>query len=175
MLSLSVSLALLESPSGAGQPSWLSPWMQQPEFIYPIGFGVLMLLILAFIKLRDLPSRLRARGKSTLDPVQLEELMLGATPHILDIRSEQEFRDERGHIRYAVNIPFDQLRKRLDELDTSHPRPIVLVDENDVLSHQAFPMVAAQGHTWLYVLRGGMKAWRRAKLPTYVVQGKPGH
>jgi 3-mercaptopyruvate sulfurtransferase SseA len=72
-----------------------------------------------------------------------------------------------------VNIPFAQLQKRLDELDTSHPRPIVLVDENDVLSHQAFPMLAARGHTWVYVLKGGMRGWRRAKLPTYVFQGKP--
>ncbi len=159
-----MSLSLLE-------PSWLDPWMRHPAFLYPIGFGLLMLLCIAFLQFRDLPSRRRARGKSTLDPGQLEELMLGTPPAILDLRSEEAYRGKHGHIRYAVNIPFSQLQQRLDELDTSHPRPIVLVDENDVLSHQAFPLVAARGHTWIYVLRGGMKAWRRARLPTYGFQG----
>lgn len=175
MTSLSVCMALLGPPSRASQSSWLEPWMNRPEFLYPIGFGLLLLLIVIILKARDLPSRLRARGKSTLDPVQLEELMGGTPPNILDIRAEPEFRGEHGHIRGAVNIPFAQLQKRLDELDTSHPRPIVLVDENDILSHQAFPLLEARGHTWIYVLRGGMKAWRRAKMPTYVIQGKPKH
>jgi len=173
MTSLPVCLALIGSAVSASRPYWLEPWLNRPEFLIPIGFGVLLLLIVVIIKARDLPSRLRARGKSTMDPEQLEELMIGTPPNILDIRTEPEFRGERGHIRGAVNIPFSQLEKRLDELDTSHPRPIVLVDENDVLSHLAFPLVAARGHSWLYVLRGGMKAWRRAKLPTYVIQGKP--
>jgi len=170
-----VTLALLKPPSGAPQKSWLWPWLDRPEFLYPIGFGLLMLLAVVGIKAREWPSRWRARGRSTLDPVQVEELLLGTPPHILDLREQEEYRGEKGHIRNAVNIPFRELQRRLDELDTSHPRPIVLVDENDVLSHQAFPLVASRGHTWLYVLRGGMKAWRRAKMPTYVFQHKAKH
>lgn len=175
MLSLPVSLALFEPPPGASQSSWLDPWMNRPEFLIPIGFGILLLLVVFYLKARDWPSRWRARGKSTLDTTQLEELVIGSPPQIVDLRSEQEFRGVRGHIRNAVNIPFSQLQQRLGELNTKNPRPIVLVDESDVLSHLAFPMLAARGYTWLYVLRGGMKAWRRAKLPTYVAQGKPGH
>lgn len=170
MTSPSVLSALLEPPPAAPPESWADPWISRSEFLYPVGFGILMLLAVACVKARDLPSWWRARGRSTLDPGQLEELMHGTPPNILDVRSEGEFRGQHGHIRSAVNIPFAQLQQRLDELDTSHPRPIVLVDESDVLSHQAFPLVAAQGHRWLYVLRGGMRAWRRAKLPTYVSQ-----
>ena len=80
-----MSLSLLE-------PSWLDPWMRHPAFLYPIGFGLLMLLCIAFLQFRDLPSRRRARGKSTLDPGQLEELMLGTPPAILDLRSEEAYR-----------------------------------------------------------------------------------
>lgn len=170
-----VTLALLKPSAAAPRPSWLDPWLDRPEVLYPIGFGLLMLLAVLAIKARDLPSRWRARGRNTLDPVQLEELLLGTPPHILDLREQQEYRGEHGHIRNAVNIPFPELQRRLDELDTSHPRPIVLVDENDVISHQAYPMLASRGHTWLYVLRGGMKAWRRAKMPTYVFQHKAKH
>ena len=132
-----------------------------------------MLLAVLILKARDWPSQWRARGRNTLDPGQLEELMLGATPTILDVRAEAAFRGRLGHIRSAVNIPLDHLARRLDELDTSHPRPIVLVDESDLLSHQAYPLVAARGHTWIYVLKGGMKAWHRAKLPTYRIQENP--
>ncbi len=170
-----VTLALLKPSSMAPQKSWLAPWLDRPEFLYPIGFGFVMLLAVIVIKAREWPSRWRARGRSTLDPVQLEELMLGSPPHILDLRAQEEYRGERGHIRNAVNIPFAELQKRLDELDTSHPRPIVLVDENDELSHLVFPVLTNRGHTWLYVLRGGMRAWRRAKMPTYVFQHKTKH
>ncbi len=175
MPSLPVFAALLQPASSAEGSTWLPLWMSQPGFLYPVAFGLLMLLGVVLIKadLPGLPSRLRSRGKSTLDPGQLEELMLGTPPNILDLRGEPEFRGRHGHIRSAVNIPFPQLEARLDELDTSHPRPIVLVDETDVLSHQALPLVTARGHSWVYVLRGGMKAWRRAKLPTYPYLGKP--
>jgi rhodanese-related sulfurtransferase len=175
MMSLSAFLALSEPAAGGPQSYWLDPWLKRPEFLYPIGFGVIMLLVVLGLKAREWPSQWRARGRKTLDPQQLEELMLGTTPNILDIRSEQEFRSHHGHIRSAVNIPFAQLQRRLDELDTSHPRPIVLVDESDVLSHEAFPLVASRGHQWLYVLKGGMRAWRRAKMPTYVFQEKGRH
>ncbi len=175
MTHASVTLALLEPPPTGSSGSWFDPWLNSPEYFYPITFGLLMLLLVLAVKAREWPSQWRARGRSTLDPVQLEELMLGAPPHILDLRTQEEYRGERGHIRNSVNIPFPELQKRLDELDTSHPRPIVLVDENDVLSHLAFPLLTNRGHTWLYVLRGGMRAWRRAKLPTYVFQQKPRH
>ena len=175
MMHTLVTVALLEFRPARADGSWLAPWLDRPEFLYPIAFGLLMLLIVVGIKAREWPSRWRARGRATLDPLQVEELLLGAPPHILDIRDQQTYQGPQGHIRNAVNIPFHELEQRLDELDTSHPRSIVLVDESDVLSHQAFPMVAARGHAWLYVLRGGMRAWRRAKLPTYVFQAKPKH
>jgi 3-mercaptopyruvate sulfurtransferase SseA len=138
-----------------------------PAWMYVGGASVLLLLIVLILKLQSLPSTLRARNKSTLDPTQLEELMIGTPPQIVDLRPETEYLGEKGHIRGAVNIPFSEFQKRVDELDTSHPRPIVLVDESDVLSHQLMPVLEARGHRWIYVLKGGFKAWRRAKYPVY--------
>lgn len=174
MTSFPVCLALLEPLPKATSKSWVDPWKDQPLFLGILVIGVLLLLVVLGLKCQELPSRWRARGKTTLDPLQLEELMLGDPPQIIDLRTEQDFMGEQGHLRSAVNIPFNKLQKRLHELDTSHPRPIVLVDENDVLSHLAFPILAAQGHRWLYVLRGGMKGWHRARLPVYGAhKGKP--
>jgi rhodanese-related sulfurtransferase len=137
------------------------------------GASLLLILIALYLKLRDLPSNLRARKKSTLDPTQLEELMIGTPPQIVDLRPKEAYLGEKGHIRGAVNIPYTEFQKRIDELDTSHPRPIVLVDESDALSHQALPFLEERGHRWIYVLKGGFKAWRRAKFPVYSTPGEP--
>ena len=152
-----------------------NPIYLRPEFLIPIGFGVFMLLVALIMKARDIASWYRARGKRTLDPIQLEELLVGAPPQIVDLRPREDYIGPKGHIRNAVSLPFSELQKRLDELDTSHPRPIVLVDETDQFSHLALPVLAARGHQWIYVLRGGMRAWRRAKMPVYVFQEQPKH
>lgn len=152
-----------------------NPIYLKREFLIPIGFGVFMLLVALILKARDIPSWYRARGQRTLDPEQLEELMIGSPPQIIDLRTRHEYTGPKGHIRSAVSLPISDLEKRLDELDTRHPRPIVLVDESDKLSHQALATLAARGHQWIYVLKGGMRAWRRAKLPVYVFEEKQNH
>jgi 3-mercaptopyruvate sulfurtransferase SseA len=152
---------------------WTSYVTGMRAWTIPAGLSLLLLLIILFIKLRNLPSSLRARNKSTLDPTQLEELMVGTPPQIVDLRSPEVYLGEKGHIRGSVNIPFDEFQKRIDELDTSHPRPIVLVDDNDALSHQVMPILEARGHRWIYVLKGGFRAWRREKYPVYFSGREP--
>jgi rhodanese-related sulfurtransferase len=150
---------------------WLSYFEKQPLWAIPAGVSLLLLLIVLLLKLRSLPSSLRAIHKSTLDPTQLEELMIGTPPQIVDLRPEEAYLGEKGHIRGAVNIPFKEFKRRIDELDTSHPRPIVLVDESDALSHEVMPILIERGHQWIYVLKGGFRAWRREKFPVYAAQG----
>ena len=152
-------------------PDWLTYVTKVHPWAIPVGVSSLLILIALGLKLRSLPSNLRARNKSTLDPTQLEELMIGTPPQIVDLRSKDAYQGEQGHIRGALNIPFSEFRKRIAELDTSHPRPIVLVDENDQLAHQAMPLLEERGHRWIYVLKGGFRAWRRDKYPVYFAQG----
>lgn len=161
-------IALQAAGAPAGWPSWLPPPTPGNLVIWAC---VLVLLALVFLKLRGLPSHLRARDKSTLDPVQMEALMIGTPPQIVDLRPREEYMGEDGHIRGALNIPFGEFKERIGELDTSHPRPIVLVDESDKLSHQVMPLLEARGHRWLYVLKGGYRAWKKAKFPTYSTPG----
>ncbi|MDP2876042.1 MAG: rhodanese-like domain-containing protein, partial [Holophaga sp.] len=94
---------------------------------------------------------------------------------VVDLRTRQEFSGPKGHIRSAINLPMSELVKRMDELDTSHPRAFLLVDETDKIAHEAVSLLSARGHQWVYVLKGGMRAWRRAKLPVYVIHGKSHH
>jgi len=55
--------------------------------------------------------------KSTLEPVRIDELlskMESSNIILLDVRPEQEFK--AGHIPDAINIPIDQLAKRINKL-----------------------------------------------------------
>ena len=58
--------------------------------------------------------------KSNLEPVRMDELltkMKSSNIILLDVRPEHEFRT--GHIPDAINIPIDQLAKRISELKKS--------------------------------------------------------
>lgn len=164
-------LAVFPSAVLASQEEILAWAKKSPELAVPLTLTGLALLALALIRLRRLPVDLRARKSPTLDPTQLEDLMLGNPPQIIDLREQREFRGERGHIRGSVNIPYRELPARVRELETSPPRPIVLVDETDALSHRAMPLLTSEGHRWIYVLKGGLHAWRQRKLPIYKAQG----
>lgn len=154
--------------------SLIEAWRRHPEGAYALAFGAAMLLVVLLLRLRDYPARRRAKKLGgALDCTQLEELMLGNPPQIVDLRDPAAYHGPKGHLRGALNIPFAELAKRLHELDTSHPRPIVLVDETDTAAYQAADLLKARGHRWVYVLMGGLKAWRRARLPLYHALGQP--
>lgn len=172
MLTTAESLLRIALLGQESSSKWLSRVTNPSPWDLVIAACGLIILVVLLMKLRTIPSNLRARNKSTLDPTQLEELMIGTPPQIVDLRPKEDYLGEKGHIRGAVNIPFGEFKKRIDELDTSHPRPIVLVDENDVLSHEAMPLLEERGHRWIYVLKGGFKAWRRAKYPVYTAQSE---
>lgn len=133
----------------------------------PLAIAALAVLAMLILRLTRLPSDLRARKQPTLDPDQVDGLMMGDPPQVIDLRAREAFYSKEGHLRGAVSMPASEFEARIQELDTSHPRPIVLVDESDKFSHLFVPLLVARGHQWVYVLRGGMRAWRRAKLPLY--------
>lgn len=171
MSAYSLSRAALQAQEPSqGFGTWFA---NLPPWAIPAGLSAILILAVFYLKLRTIPSAIRARHKSTLDPIQLEELMIGTPPQIVDLRPKEEYEGKKGHIRGALNIPYTEFRKRIDELDTSHPRPIVLVDETDKLSHEVMPLLEKQGHRWLYVLKGGFRAWRASKYPVYFTPQPP--
>jgi len=157
--------APLDTPFGL---DYEALWREYSGWIILIGFLVLIVLIGGVQWLRDLPSNRRAKkGGPTLDPRQVEELMSGSGPLIMDLRSPRTFMSKPGHIRGSVNIPMAILAREIDRFDPAEKRPVVLVDDSDELSHRAFLLLKAKGFGWVYVLKGGMKAWKRDGLPMY--------
>jgi rhodanese-related sulfurtransferase len=96
-----------------------------------------------------------------LSAVELsEKLKFGKHPLVLDVRQPEEFR--QMHISGAKLIPLGELYKRMKELPQG--REIVCVCASGSRSSSAAKTLAKEGFT-VFDMKGGMHAWRQAKLP----------
>jgi rhodanese-related sulfurtransferase len=103
-----------------------------------------------------------------ISPEQLVTLLEQPAPHaLLDVRERAAF--ERGHIYRATPLPRRLLELRLPTLVTAPATLIVLCDDDGSLGALAAPTLAEMGYSEVFVLTGGLAAWRRAGHP--VVQG----
>ncbi|MBD3670994.1 MAG: VTT domain-containing protein [Gammaproteobacteria bacterium] len=127
--------------------------------------GLLALALLAVVAfLPRLIGRLREGPK--MDPVELLEwLRTENPPLVLDVRTAEEFSGELGHIKGAVNIPVQELKSRLHELNDYVERPIAIVCRTDVRSAKAAIMLAKEGFAKTHVIRDGMTAWNQHGYP----------
>jgi rhodanese-related sulfurtransferase len=144
-------------------PANLEGWMKEYPYLPGVLFASFCLLILFFVVLPRIGSWRRGKGRPILDPVQVEELVAGSGALVVDLRDAKAFRT--GHIRGCLHVPFEELDNRFATPDPKARRALVLVDETDELSHRAFDLLTRRGFNWLYVMKGGMRAWRRASRP----------
>lgn len=81
---------------------------------------------------------------------------------VLDIREHKEY--SAGHIANALNIPYSKLATRLDELNKSKEKPIILVCKSGQTVGMAGKMLKEKGFNALR-LQGGMLEWQNQNLP----------
>jgi rhodanese-related sulfurtransferase len=141
----------------------LKGWMEAYPFLPGLVFAALCLVLLFAVALPRLRSWLRGKGRPVLDPLQVEELLQGPGVLLVDLREDEAFR--QGHIRGCLHVPFGELTRRFAAPDPQAKRALVLVDETDALSHRALRLLMARGFEWVYVLQGGMRAWRSESRP----------
>ncbi len=83
---------------------------------------------------------------------------------VLDVREPSEF--ATGVIPGAILIPLAQVEKRVAELDGFKDQPMYVICGSGGRSAQAIKVLASKyGFTQLHNVKGGMSAWRKAKLP----------
>ena len=102
-------------------------------------------------------------GSADVSPAEAVQLINRENALVLDVRNEAEFAG--GHIADARNIPLAQLPERINELRKYQQKPIVVNCQGGVRSGSACAQLKKAGFTRLYNLRGGMNAWKQAKLP----------
>ena len=84
---------------------------------------------------------------------EVADLPRDGSAQLIDIRTPAEF--ERGALPGFRNIPLDELRKRLDELDPA--LPVRLVCQSGLRSYVAARMLAGHGFADVSHLAGGLR------------------
>ena len=141
--------------------------------LYRLADGPILSLLAA---LRSYAERNRAEvGKivsdyfnrlDELEPVSRKDLaqrLKAKAAVVLDVRPEDEF--ALGHVRGALNIPMDQLKRRLAELPKGHEIVAYCRGPYCVLSFEAVAMLRKQGYL-VRRLEDGFPEWKAAGLAT---------
>jgi uncharacterized membrane protein YdjX (TVP38/TMEM64 family)/rhodanese-related sulfurtransferase/sulfur relay (sulfurtransferase) complex TusBCD TusD component (DsrE family) len=133
--------------------------------------GLLALALLSVVAfLPSLIKRLRgapatAEGKlSSADLKQRLERRDDIT--VLDVRPAKDYAGELGHIAGSLNIPIDELPKRLPELNPYRDRPLAVVCRTNKMSGKAVQLLRETGFKQALLVDDGMVGWQRQ-------QGKP--
>ena len=82
---------------------------------------------------------------------------------LIDVRTPEEFQE--GHIPNSKNINLfdDDFEKRLLKYNKS--KPIFVYCEVGGRSGEAAALLSKSGYSNVYDLKGGMRAWKKEKLP----------
>ena len=82
---------------------------------------------------------------------------------LLDVRETGEFTGAK--LPNAVHIPLSQLKDRVGEIAKMTSRPVVVYDALGRRARAAGSILANAGFASIYMLGGGLKAWKDAGLP----------
>ncbi len=108
-----------------------------------------------FVAENILQGRLSVFYWNELDRVNPEDILL-------DVRTQKEF--ESGHIDNAVNIPVDEIRARLNELDTS--KTIYIYCQAGLRGYLAQRILKQNEFDKVFNLSGGYQLWKACERET---------
>lgn len=103
----------------------------------------------------------KRRWGPEVDNRSATELINHKNAQIVDLRAPADFKKEC--IARSVNIPADRIQNELGKLDKT--RPVLLVDDDGRRSRMASPLLRGTGFKEVFILAGGLNAWRTAKRP----------
>jgi glyoxylase-like metal-dependent hydrolase (beta-lactamase superfamily II)/rhodanese-related sulfurtransferase len=101
-----------------------------------------------------------------LTAAELRDRIAGSNaPLLIDVREENEYRGELGHIAGAQLITLKELPERIGELGDAKGRDIVAICRVGVRSATAAAILTGLGFEHVWNLKGGMLEWKDARLP----------
>lgn len=128
--------------------------------------GLLALALLAAVAfLPRLIGKIR-KGPMIDVPELKQRLDAGEDVLVLDVRPEDGFNGELGHVPGCTHIPLDELEQRIHELDDYQEKPIVTICRTDRMSATAAQLLAQKGFADVHVARMGMTDWNKQGYPT---------
>ncbi len=106
---------------------------------------------------------LQRRG-AKLSQLQATQLINQGKSLILDVRSAEEF--AAGHLQNAKHIPLPELNTRLKEIEKSKTSTVITVCEHGKRASSAAALLTKAGFDQVFILDGGVAAWKSQGLPT---------
>ena len=104
-------------------------------------------------------------GANQVSAVQLPQLINQENAVVVDVCQPEEFR--KGHIPAAINIPVDQIKEQLGQLEKfrKKDRPIVLSCRSGQRASRAATVLRKNEFKRVYTLSGGLAAGEKENLP----------
>ncbi|MGH6612375.1 MAG: rhodanese-like domain-containing protein [Burkholderiaceae bacterium] len=108
--------------------------------------------------------RSRTSGPA-LTTLQVTQLINSKNATVVDIRPPEEF--AKGSLPNARNLPADTVKDRAGELKKQLKKdgPVIVVCANGKSAGAAAAQLRSSGFNEVFVLGGGLAAWREAGLP----------
>jgi len=89
---------------------------------------------------------------------ELKQLLADNGTFLVDVRTQDDYQ-QKGHIDQAINIPLEELNKRLSEVPADEL--ISIICTTDRRSAKAASLLIKNGYKNVRVVEGGMTAWNK--------------
>ncbi len=132
--------------------------MELINFLIERYYLSLPLLIIIFLLIYSSSTK----GGKKISQQFLISLANNENAFIVDLRNSELF--NQGHITGSINIPFNNLSKRFNEIPEDS-KSIVLVCDMGNVSPNAGELLKKEGFKDLLILRGGVNEWKLQNLP----------
>lgn len=128
--------------------------------------GLLALALLGLVAfLPSLIKRLRGTSTAAEGKISSTDLRQRLERHdditVLDVRPTKDYTGELGHITGSLNIPIDELPKRLSELESRRELPIAVICRTNRMSGKAVQLLRETGFKQALLVDDGMVGWQR--------------
>ena len=125
-----------------------------------LRFKIIMPLIL-FFAMATLAAGIDSTAKNVTVNDFKKEVKANKSIIILDVRMQGELTGPLGKISGSINIPLQELEKRVGELDKYKNKDIYVISRSGIPSKLAAEILRNHGFTAINVL-GGMMAYRQS-------------
>ena len=121
--------------------------------------GLLALALLAVVAfLPRFIAHFRIGSKMNVNELN-EQLLSNEKLILLDVRSNNDYHGELGHVRQAINLPLESLEANIESLNQYMEQPLAIICTTDRRSKKAAQILAARGFADIHVVMGGMTKW----------------
>jgi rhodanese-related sulfurtransferase len=131
------------------------------EFIVNNWYLFVALIVVLGLLVLD-PIRQHASGLKKVSPLEMPQVTRNGSV-ILDVSEPAEYK--KGHIPNSVNMTLKSMKEGLGKLEKQKKKTVVVVCQAGNKAQSAAKMLIKSGFENVYVLSGGMMAWRKENLP----------